>query len=499
MTRLIGFGVHALQQGMLRCASVLTPQALRADWRREWQSELWHVRHASASSGSNSWRDERAASVFCLGAFQDALCLRRHAAQSTRPLARGRGSVSHSIFCLVSLLAACYALSLLLPGVHFENHPSRYRLDPALILIQDSLHGNADTATISTEQFKTWRDRGRRYFDGFAFYQVSHEEVPNPVQGFNQVRAGWAVAYSSTNLFGLLNLPVRFAGTSLFSESGGIVLSDELWKSRFHADPHIVGQRVRIGTREAPIIGVAQFGAWRLPQRVDAWFLEPDSELPSVGLGFVVAHLTALGQKEMLEERVHIVGDNSDDADEALWAVSLRERTEGPWSMYLFTVLLAFLCVPAITSVSLGDNCFASHKPTWTMKLCLLAFLCVKITLLLSIAYFLSLDLAYCNATSFSVGSEYVQLISSFLICLFGMRWVLLDQRHRCPVCLRRVMHPVQVGVSSRTFLGWNGTELFCMGGHTMLHVPALPTSWFSAQRWVYLDPSWQFLFSCTD
>jgi hypothetical protein len=32
-----------------------------------------------------------------------------------------------------------------------------------------------------------------------------------------------------------------------------------------------------------------------------------------------------------------------------------------------------------------------------------------------------------------------------------------------------------------------------------MLHVPALPTSWFSAQRWVYLDPSWQFLFSCTD
>jgi len=133
------------------------------------------------------------------------------------------------------------------------------------------------------------------------------------------------------------------------------------------------------------------------------------------------------------------------------------------------------------------------------MKLCLLTFLLVKIALLLAIAYFLSLDLAYCNTTSFSVGSEYVQLISSFLICLFGMRWVLLDQRHRCPVCLRRVTHPVQVGVGSRTFLGWNGTELFCMGGHTMLHVPALPTSWFSAQRWVYLDPSWQFLFSCTD
>lgn len=307
------------------------------------------------------------------------------------------------------------------------------------------------------------------------------------------------MAWSSTNLFGILGLPIRFAGTSLSSESRGVILSDALWKGRFHADPHIVGHRVRIGGREAQIIGVAEFGIWRLPQKVDAWFLEPDAELPSDGLGFVVAHLTPLGQTKMLGTRVPIGDDNGDDSEDPLWGVSLRERTQGPLNMYLFTVLLAFLCVPAVTSVSLGDNCFASHKPTLTMKLCLLAFLCAKIALLLAIAYFLSLDLAYCNATSFSVGSEYVQLISSYLICLFGMRWVLLDQRHRCPVCLRRVTHPVQVGVSSRTFLGWNGTELFCMGGHTILHVPALPTSWFSAQRWVYLDPSWQFLFSCTD
>ena len=351
MTRLFDFGLHTLQRGMLLCASVLAPQALRADWRREWQSELWHIRHACASSGSRSWRDERAASVFCLGAFQDALCLRRHASQARPPLARGRGTVSHSLFCLVSVLAVCYAISLLLPGVHFESHPARYRLDPALILIQDSLRGNADTATISTEQFKAWRERGRRYFDGFAFYHVSREAISDSIQGFNQGRTAWAVAYSSSNLFGLLGLPIRFAITSLSSESRGVILSDELWKSRFQADPHIVGQRVRIGGREAQVFGVAAFGAWRLPQKVDAWFLEPDAELPSGGLGYVVAHLTPLGQKEMLEERVHIAGDNSDDADDALWGVSLRERTQGPWSMYLFTVLLAFLCVPAITSV----------------------------------------------------------------------------------------------------------------------------------------------------
>jgi hypothetical protein len=56
--------------------------------------------------------------------------------------------------------------------------------------------------------------------------------------------------------------------------------------------------------------------------------------------------------------------------------------------------------------------------------------------------------------------------------------------------------HPVQVGQPSRTFLDWNGTELVCEGGHTLLHIPEIPTSWFRAQRWVCLDGSWQSLFA---
>jgi hypothetical protein len=61
---------------------------------------------------------------------------------------------------------------------------------------------------------------------------------------------------------------------------------------------------------------------------------------------------------------------------------------------------------------------------------------------------------------------------------------------------LRRVTHPARVGIASRTFLAWNGTELMCEGGHTLLYIPAAPTSWFDAPRWVYLDSSWKFLFA---
>jgi hypothetical protein len=34
------------------------------------------------------------------------------------------------------------------------------------------------------------------------------------------------------------------------------------------------------------------------------------------------------------------------------------------------------------------------------------------------------------------------------------------------------------------------------MGGHTLLHLPGGPTSWFGAPGWLFLDPSWSFLFA---
>src|SRR5262245_57387509 len=50
---------------ILRAASLLTPVDRRAEWIKEWQSELWYLHRRGATS-------------FCLGAFRDALYLRRN-------------------------------------------------------------------------------------------------------------------------------------------------------------------------------------------------------------------------------------------------------------------------------------------------------------------------------------------------------------------------------------------------------------------------------------
>ncbi|HUB29162.1 MAG TPA: ABC transporter permease [Terracidiphilus sp.] len=365
-------------------------------------------------------------------------------------------------------------------------------MNPNLIMIQNAFASDDSLATIPLDKYRSWKSWRQRYFDGFAFYRIAKETAATGVTGTRR----WKVAHASLNLFWILGLPIRFS-TMTGDDTGrtpGVILGEGVWRKDFGGDPHIVGRMVRVGNRSSRVIGVAPAGTWRLPGDVDVWLLEPDAE--NRGVGFVIAHLTSLGETLMSSTRVEITDSTSDDAQEELCGVSFAARTKGPWGFYKFTMLLALLALPAITSVSLGENNFCSYMPSWSNRLCRWIFLIAKVGLLLPSVYYLSLDVAYWHTMTYSIRAQYVQLIVSFVMGLFGLRWVLLDQRNRCPVCLRRVTHPAQVGLAGRTFLAWNGTELMCAGGHTLLHVPALPTSWFETQRWLYLDTSWKFLFA---
>jgi hypothetical protein len=486
-------GLGLIYLVLLRCASLLVPGNQRAEWRREWNSELWHVRHSCAPIDGVSWRAEREVTSFCLGAFQDAFCLMRHRAQADRSLTASQGSASHCMLVLGAVLAASYSMTLLLPGVRAEHFLSKYRADPGMVMIQNANSRKAGP-TISSKQFRAWAGRRQKYFDGLAFYRIT----PEAVSIAPQFQTGWEVAGASSNLFALLGLPTRFEAPAdeAASDLPRVILSDAVWKRDFGGNPNVAGSIVSLGSRRAKIVGVAPAGSWRLPGRVDAWLLEPDSQLAAEGEGYVVAHLTALGRAEMWTTRVPITAYKANDYEDELLGVSLDRNVPSPWIVFLFAVLLALLALPAITSVSLGENSVSSHPTSWPRRLYRWGFLVAKIVLLMPIVYFASIDMAYWNVAITPSSSVYIQLTASFSICLFGLCWVLKDQRQRCPVCLRRVEHPAQVGQASRTFLDWNGTELMCMDGHTLLHVPGLPTSWFGTQRWLYLDTSWGFLFA---
>jgi hypothetical protein len=499
---------------LLWAASLLVPRSEREEWHREWRGELWHVRAActpaggpaGASQGQDHGRGQGQDQVtaFCLGAFQDALCLRRAGRAERPPLAGIEGTPRQCLLILAAMLAASYAIALLLPGVCAERSLWPRRMNPNLVMIeQEGVNDDAE-ATILPAQFRSWQGRKQKYFDGFAFYRVTRQDV-----GAEQATGGtenqgdqghyeWNVAHAGANLFTLLGLPVEFSDADARARSDlkEVILSERTWKREFGADAHVAGEVVRFRGQRVRISGVAPDGALGLPGRVDAWMLESDPEAQASGAGYVVAHLTGLGAAEMWTQSVHIVANGPDGAEDILLGISLAEWKPAPGTLYLFAAIVALLALPAITSVSLGESSVNQQKTSWARRILRWSFFTAKAALLLPTIYFVSLDLAYGSTTIGRERAVYLELMSTFAMCLFSMRWMLKDQRQRCPVCLRTVTHPAQVGQASRTFLDWNGTEMMCMGGHTLLHVPSLPTSWFGSQRWLYLDTSWDFLFA---
>jgi hypothetical protein len=481
-----------IDRGLLGCAARLVQGDQRADWLREWQAELWHVRQERAPMEQLSWQAEREIAGFCLGAFQDALCLRRHRWRLGPLLTALHGSAAQCLLMMAGILAVSYGIAALSPGVRAERMLSSRQQSPGLILIQ-----NADgaSASIAPQQYMAWKNRRHSFFDGFAFYRVTDESVQPENEAGNAPREPWKVAQASSNLLTLLGLPVRDARAESNSTLPQVILSKSFWKIEFGADPHIAGRVVRIGQRQARVAGVVAEEAWNLPGKIGAWLLLPDSALVGSGDGFIVAHLTPAGREKMWAPVMQITEYYEDDSTPGFFGYNIDQWQPGSWGIYWLGILFALISLPAVTSVSLGEYSMNPRKTTWRQRLYRWSFFSAKIALLLPIVYFSTLDLAYIRTAQSSQLSTNIQMLSAFVFFLFGMRWALLDHRQRCPVCLRRVEHPVEVGLASRTFLAWNGTEMMCMGGHTLLHIPALPTSWFDAQRWLYLDTSWEFLF----
>jgi hypothetical protein len=480
---------HLLCLVLLRGISLLVPSRQREEWWREWRAELWHVRRACTVEDSFSWMAEREVATFCLGAFPDALCFREQFKRRPIPLATTMGSAMQCVQVLFGLIAISYGVALLLPDVSAILHFSAYRDTRNLMLLRDAHSSGDSVPTISAEQYKVWKQRRQELFNGFAFYQV----VQQSISAESSVLTKGTVASASSNLFDLLGLRVRYS-----REAPGtlprLILSEQMWKRRFSGDPHVFGRIIQVGSESAMVGGVVATGEWRLPGQMDAWLLLPQDLGFSERLGFVVAHLQSphAGWGEGWHMSAPTPAGSADD----FFCQSLTERTRGPGDVFLFAILLACLALPATTSLPLGEYRASSRKLSWFTRIRRWSFLGCKLALLLPIVYFLSLDLAHLHSGMNPITSEYIQLMSAFSVCLFGLRWSLRDQRERCPVCLGKLTNPARVGQPSRSFLAWNGTELICVNGHGLLHVPEMPTSWFSEQRWLYLDASWEVLFA---
>lgn len=495
MRSLLGNLSFGAQRGLLSGAALIVARERRSDWRKEWRGELWHVRRETARTKGSVLSMEAERVGFCLGAFADAWCLRGRF--SLRPKLVHRTALD-CILWLACALCVCAVVARSLPGVRAEQDATRYRVRPGVVLIEDAQSSSLPSASVSPDEFRNWQATKQRFFDGISYYRSARERVV--VDGGSM--APMQVARVSANFFSVLGVPLLLR-TSPATELGaapGVVLSYRMWERDFDANPAVIGHVLRIGGETLRIAGVAPSSSLPLPGNPVMWVLGSVVDRADTGdaNGFVIAHLSKRGQAAFAAhgDRIPIAVAGEDPDEGSLAGMALWDEANGPGSLAGFALFLAFLALPAVVSVSLGESNFSAHRPSWKRQCIRWLFLASKMGLAIAIGFYASLAMAYGFTSAYSPTAELAQFATGFAFSLLALSWALFDQRHRCPVCLRPVTNPTRVGLASHTFLGWNGTEMFCAGGHTLLHVPALPTSWFQAPRWVYLDPSWGFLFT---
>ncbi len=439
--------------GMLAAASWLVPREFRSEWRREWRSELWFV-----------WRTRgwaRAAS-FCLGAFVDAFWMRRNSPPAP-PRERFRlETASECGFFLAALAALSLAALMVFPRAQ-EDPPPR----DDLVMLSPHRYFAAQAPSTTIEQYRLWSQRTGDVFAQVAFYQPVWREVQTGKHGL----APMAIARVSGNVFALLRCPMP--------ADARLLLSHAAWRKYFDGDPHIAGRMLQVAGRTMRVAAVLPADFLRLPGRVDVWLLA--EEPPPEAKGFVIAELKPplFNGGTARPRRLSVADENGDD--QPFYYQALAEKSPPAVIAFLAVVGVSCILLPVTTTLSLGE--YSGRRARQRL------FFWTKIGLILVIVFCVS---RFVSNYRWSGGGAVQLLIAS---CVLAFRWALIDQRRRCPVCLRLVCNPVRVGQVSMRFLGWSGTEFMCVRGHGLLHVPEFPTSWFSTQRWLYLDASWSGLF----
>jgi hypothetical protein len=482
------FGSAFAAQLNVRAASLLVPRSDRSAWTAEWLAEIHHLCHFPGQDVAPDTGSLR----FSLGAFHDAFWIRCDLLRSRKPPVLQSGSAARSLLLLSSGMVAALLIGLALPGTRNALLPVPYLRPANLVVISSDGYAGTESPSIRFSDYEEWTTNTSALFSQIAFYRPT-------IKGLHlehHLAARLEVAEASPNLFQLLNL--RISGV-LAAESGPsrsrLFLSREAWHVFYSSDPTIVGRTADIDGRPVLITGILPNDGWRLPGRVDAVLLEDPrslATLPSTTRGFVIARIRNSafpaprgGERTMVEMR--------DGVKLHFDCITLGRLLGQP--SFLFSLLLALLALPATTALPLGDYPRRHGRLPAMLNARRWLFLIAKFVLVVLTVDLCSTDLAYGLYAHDPIAALYTQLAIAFPALLFSFRWILQDQRRRCPECLRLLSNPARVGQASCNFLSWNGTELFCSRGHGLLHIPELPTSWFSTQRWLCLDSSWLCLF----
>jgi len=344
--------------------------------------------------------------------------------------------------------------------------------------------------------------RESRTASAMAAYSLRVSKV---VAGDDRFRA--RTARVSPNFFEMLGVRAALGRAFRFGDQKDcvdcLVLTDKLWRERFHGDPAIIGKQITFSGVESTVIGVLPQNFTFLTPETSVWALPPTpDDIADVGdhIGAVLRLAPGVSASQAEQElRVRSYEDRLalDGATPQVAMMVSRGRQAA--KIYLFFALLALVGGLALASSRLAPARAQRIKLSARGLARWWAFLIAKMLLLLATCFVFALEV--CGRVSILLTGSIQPLVGPFSAWLFlvsamaALSWCLYDQTRRCRVCLKRLGNEASVGAASYLLLDWWGTELVCSDGHGLLHVPEMQSSWLEVEQWVNLDESWKPLF----
>ncbi len=186
-----------------------------------------------------------------------------------RQLRRSPGFLLTAVLTLTLAIAANVVVFGVANGVIFHSLPVPQ--PQQIVQVQNPGMGVA----WSYPNYRDVRDRTHATFSEFALARFSRMSIG--VDGTAQPVWGFLVTGNYFQMLGIQPQLGRFIAPADDVAANGsptIVLSDDCWRVRFHADPQIIGKVVPVGKTPYTVIGVAPrgFHGTELLFRPDVWF-----------------------------------------------------------------------------------------------------------------------------------------------------------------------------------------------------------------------------------
>jgi hypothetical protein len=450
---------------LIRAASLLVPSRRREEWVREWLAELHYARGHAA---------EARVLAFAYGAFHDSVWQLR----DFWTLERASRCAQSAPFCLGAIAAFVLAIVLgsgNLPMMRGVVMPLPYR-DPATVATVAQAGTMAMRAGVRSQSVELWRENSLS-LDGVATYSWQSDHVARVSRNFFSLLGERTVTGTSVDRDALSEC----AASPGPDPAECVIVGYEFWRGSN------ANSRVIIDGKSYRVAAVLAKGFWFLSPRIAVWRIGDPGPAERTG---VVARLRGGFTRKEAEAELGIIlrAAGMNDWESIVEINNLSDRVRSPLWSFAFGLILAIVII--LPSVRL-------RMPTWNPRAA--AFFAAKTALLLLVVLLCGIEFTHATSITMLGGTDtFTEPLSTWLFMLGSMGalgWSISDQRRRCRVCLRRLGMAAQVGCPGCLLLNWAGTELVCVEGHGMLHVPEMAACWQEPDRWTSLDNSWQGLF----